>query len=491
MLCVTGNERTIEAWLARVERADRRCRAANLSPPLHECRLDSVASLSGDWTDAIATVADRVIVSCRPSRQGGAYSGAEAERLDLLRRASDRDVAFVDLEADVPRSVFREWATRCGENSGARRPRIIASWHAFDGIPDDLGDRVRGMAELGADVLKVAARVDDAAEVARLLEAFRSVRLPRVVIGMSAPGLVSRTHYAALGSLFTYVAADHASATAPGQFDLEAAIAMGLPDSASSPFFGIVGGRNVLESPGPPVYNRLFRSRSRSSSYVPIVTGSLEQTLPLLQQLGAIGLSVTMPHKVRARSLCRADATASAIGAVNSLRWRGAWEGTNTDIDGIRAPLASHVASGRVRRAVVLGSGGAARAATSACRSLGLDVTIAARDPERARAVATDDAHPIAWTDRTAVGLLAGSVLLNATPLTGAECPWPDDAALDAALVFDTALGGGDSSLLARARAAGIPTIGPMSMWFAQGAAQMSWFLDEPIDAEELEALAR
>jgi shikimate 5-dehydrogenase len=44
--------------------------------------------------------------------------------------------------------------------------------------------------------------------------------------------------------------------------------------------------------------------------------------------------------------------------------------------------------------------------------------------------------------------------------------------------------------LLARARTSGAIAIDPMRMWLAQGAAQMSWFLDEPITSHDLELFA-
>jgi shikimate dehydrogenase len=306
---------------------------------------------------------------------------------------------------------------------------------------------------------------------------------------MGAAGLISRTHYAALGSAWSYVAATAESATAPGQLDLATALAMGMPASSCAPLTGLVGGPQVMHSPGPSIYNRLFRARGDPTSYLPIITRSLQRTLPLIERIGAIGLSVTMPLKGEALRFCQPDAIAREVGAVNSLRSRSGWQGTNTDVEGIRAPLVPLCATLALRRAVILGAGGAARAAAIACQRLGLGLEVCARRLEVVREFGASG-QPIAWDDRTRVLPLRDAVLINVTPITGSDTPWPDEAALDAPVVFDTAIGSGRSRLLERARAAGAVTLDPLQMWLAQGAAQLSWFLDEPITVTDLELLA-
>jgi shikimate dehydrogenase len=233
----------------------------------------------------------------------------------------------------------------------------------------------------------------------------------------------------------------------------------------------------------------VFRSRGIASSYVPIVTRSLRDTLPLLEQLDARGLSVTMPLKLEALELSTPDACAADVGAANSLRRRNRWESTNTDVAGFRNPLRPWVESGRVRRARVLGSGGAARAALVACRELGLDVEVFARSLTKAAALETAGATLKPWEMRGRESTFEKTALINATPLTGEESPWPGDAALAAALVFDTALGSPWSRLLERARNEGLPTIEPRAMWCAQAATQLAFLAGIEVTPEELEGL--
>ena len=79
---------------------------------------------------------------------------------------------------------------------------------------------------------------------------------------------------------------------------------------------------------------------------------------------GFIGANVTIPHKERVLELAQPDARARAIGAANTL-WLedGVLRATNTDVEGFINNLdASAGGWDRTEDALVLGSGGAARA---------------------------------------------------------------------------------------------------------------------------------
>lgn len=491
MLCITGAEGSLAAWERRVLTSDRRCLAAGLALPLHELRLDALDAIDDEVFERLRERRKRTVVCCRPLSQGGHFRGPPNERIELLHRAAKAGPAWLDAEAELGRNELLSLRACLASGESEGRGKLMISWHEFGSFPADLGLRVRRLEALGGDVLKLAIQLEDTAEVGQLIAAFDGVMLPRVVIGMGAAGFVTRSHYRALGSLFTYVSASDEQATAPGQFNLETAIQLGLPGSATTPIYGIVGGPQVLASPGLRVHNRFFRSRGLASSYVPIVTRTLAETLPVLESLGAVGLSVTMPLKLAAVSLCATDKLADEVGAVNTLRYRKRWEGTNTDIEGVQRPLSVHVQALGLRRAVILGSGGAARAALVACRELGLAVEIHARSLAAARSFSEGRATLEPWDMRGKNGTLADAALINTTPISGAESPWPASAPSDAALVFDTALGAPTSSLLERARGSGAVVLGPLAMWFAQAAAQLNWWFDEPVTAGELRELHR
>jgi shikimate 5-dehydrogenase len=303
--------------------------------------------------------------------------------------------------------------------------------------------------------------------------------------------MVCRVLYPQFGSAWTYVFADDTDATAPGQLSLNQALELGLPESATKPFLALVGGAQIVHSPGPRVYNRLFRARGFGYSYLLAITKKPEATFALLKELGAIGLSVTMPHKLAAFQYGRPDQKAKDAGAANTLSFtRTEVLATNTDIEGVAGPLRKAIESrygtstGATSHTVLLlGDGGAARAARLACLSLGLPYVISSISEECARAMGADFSF-VNWEQRASV---RSPILINATMIGGADQdPWPADQSIGRDIVFDLALGSGPSRLLGRAAREGATTIAAQEMWVFQGAEQMRFITGQGFTADEL-----
>lgn len=441
MLCITGMERSTAALAARIDAHPDR---------LHELRIDALDRIDDELWSLVKRHGTRLIVCCRPPAGG---------RLQLLHRAQQAGARWLDVEHDVT------------DLEPFERERLVLSFHDHRGTGGDLVARAKAMRTRAA-VVKLAITIGDVAELQLLREARAAIEGPAVLIGMGAAGLLSRTHYRAFGSEWTYLAAAPGLATAPGQLDVATAELYGMPACSEGPFLALVGGSQVTRSPGPQVYNRLFRDRDLPHAYVAVITASLSRSLPLLEALGAVGLSITMPLKEAAARLA---VEGTDLGVANTLRRSpGGWQAVNTDVGGIREPLA---ASGATGRALILGAGGAARAAWRACSELGVEPTIAARSPERA----TFAARVVPWETRSQG---TWDVLVNATPVGGDDTPWPPDAAMPP-LVFDLAIAR-HSRLLADARAQGSATLDAMDMWIHQGASQLRFLLDTEVEPSEL-----
>ena len=204
-----------------------------------------------------------------------------------------------------------------------------------------------------------------------------------------------------------------------------------------------------------------------------------------LPALGLRGVNVTVPHKVAVIAhLDRLDAVAARVGAVNTVvDTGGALVGHNTDVAGVITALATMPAAARV---VLLGMGGAARAALAALRQFDpAHVTIAARDTARASALLGEfgfagDAVPLA----SAAGPVASAgVVINATTLGMlGEAAMPDNLLLAVAgspqqpTVFDMVYAPLKTPLLAAARAGGMTGIDGLTMLIGQAAAAFTLF---------------
>jgi len=218
----------------------------------------------------------------------------------------------------------------------------------------------------------------------------------------------------------------------------------------------------------------------------------------LLQQVrdGEIhGLNVTIPHKQNVISLLdELSPAAQTIGAVNTIFLRdGVLIGDNTDTPGFwgdlqrlvanHQPLANS-ATGNPQFALVLGSGGGARAVVYALLSHGYQVTISARCEDLAQAeTLQDDLSAVSdqikiiclETDYDSIKTDCLSLLVNCTPvgmypLENAS-PWPDEIPLPQnAAVFDLVYNPRETRFVQQARAAGLPATTGLGMLVEQAA---------------------
>jgi len=178
----------------------------------------------------------------------------------------------------------------------------------------------------------------------------------------------------------------------------------------------------VAHSLSPRMQNAAFAEAGLDWAYVPLRVDAarLDDALAGLVALSFVGANVTIPHKeaVAAR-VDELTAVARAAGSVNTIVVRddGTLLGDSTDGAAITGALdAAGVAPGP---ALVVGAGGAARAAVAALRAWGGDVTVVSRRPEAAEALAAAlDVRAAAQVPEA-----LPPVVVNATPLGGASEP--------------------------------------------------------------------
>lgn len=157
---------------------------------------------------------------------------------------------------------------------------------------------------------------------------------------------------------------------------------------------GVIG-HPVDHSRSPAMHNAAFRALGLDWVYVafPVAPADLGAAIRGARALGVRGLNVTLPHKEAViPHLDRLSPVASACAAVNTIALRsGRLEGHNTDAIGLARALAgAGLGRRRIDTAVLLGSGGAARAALVALDVHADRIAIAARRPARAARLARE-----------------------------------------------------------------------------------------------------
>jgi adenylyltransferase/sulfurtransferase len=420
-----------------------------------------------------------LLLTCRSEREGGAFRGTEEERLGILARAIDLGFEYVDAEIDALAAPLR----------GGGRTALVLSHHDFDAFPRDLEGKIARALDLGADVVKIAARVSSLADSIRLAQAGAKVHeagKAYVPVPLGAAGTSGRILSSRLGALFTYAPAVASRATGPGQVPLDDLLDLYRfrSISAKTAIYGIVGER-ALETLSPAMHNRLFASVGSDAVYVPFQETDLRRFVSAARELGVSGLSVTIPFKEAIlEHLDEVDEIADRIGAVNTVVVRdGKWAGYNTDREGVLGPLRK-LGALRGKKAVVVGAGGAARAAAHALVEEDASVLVLARNESRASSLADS----LGCRSGPLAGLASEKwdLLVNATPASPSV-----GSILPESMVFDMVTLPEETALIRKAREARASTVTGLEMLAAQAVPQAKLWISEPADAAVLLGYAR
>ena len=178
---------------------------------LAEVRLDLMRTF--DIATLVAKSPVPLILTCRPERERGGFTGPEAERLAILRSAHDHGCAYIDVEADCL-DLVTGWG-------GGSPTRVIASLHWFDRMPSGLLGTYRELRGRCA-VVKLVGTAKSAADALPVLGLLQDASTPVIAMAMGAPGTCTRILAPAFPrTLLTYGAATSAAATAPGQITVD------------------------------------------------------------------------------------------------------------------------------------------------------------------------------------------------------------------------------------------------------------------------------
>lgn len=477
-ICIVIAERTAAAALKALRRTLKSSRTAQRSKTI-ELRLDWLDSSSEIERLLARLRVDRkkvcVIATLRRRAAGGKYRGGLREQMALLRRAAESGCAWCDVEVESAERVSSD------ELKDLRRAgaRLMISFHDFRATPRDLRDVVRRLERCGGDAIKIAAHARTIGDSVRVLAIARRQRNV-VAVPMGEAGLPARILALRAGSALAYAAASQA--TAPGQLSIDDMRGMYRAEKLDrhTRVYGVIG-NPVAHSLSPLMHNSAFVARRVKAVLLPFFVDDLKDFLGACPEFGIKGFAITLPHKQAIIAhLDGCDPLAARIGAVNTVvvRGNGKLYGYNTDYIGVLRALSSRVelAGSRV---LLLGAGGAARAAAFALVEAGAIVCICARRESQAQALARDaNAESI---PRHKLNGEFFDAIVNSTPL-GLR---PNDAAplraeqLNCRVVMDMIYRPMRTKLLQMAERRGIETVSGAEMFIAQGIAQWEIWMGE------------
>jgi 3-dehydroquinate dehydratase/shikimate dehydrogenase len=368
---------------------------------------------------------------------------------------------------------------------------LIISHHDFNATKD-LDGIYKRIVPFQPDFIKIVPTAKTLVDNVTLMRFIERMEDHSNIIGicMGDAGIISRVLGVRAGSAFTFAAATVGEETGPGQIAARTLIETYRIDQvdAATKVYGVAG-NPIRSSLSPIMMNTAFRRETVNAVYLALQANKLADLLKLVNEIPIQGLSVTMPLKEEIMShLEKTDPLSAKIGACNTvLRAQdGKLYGFNTDVAGITGPLEKRM-SLRGAKALVLGAGGAARAAVFGLRDKGAEVFILNRTSETAQKLARQSGSKTIKKDQ--VAKTAFDVIVNATPvgMAGIKAPQILEAKdLNTKLVFDLVYNPLETPLLRMARQKSIPIITGIEMFVQQGARQFEIFTGKPAPEEEM-----
>ncbi len=248
---------------------------------------------------------------------------------------------------------------------------------------------------------------------------------------------------------------------------------------------GIIG-YPISHSMSPVMQNAALTALGINAVFVPFAVAPEQLALAVhgLIALGVHGFNVTVPHKEAILPLLdEIDASAALIGAVNTVKSAGGrLIGYNTDAPGLLASLASDLDFSPLgKRVIIIGAGGAARAAIVALARAGVQtILIANRNRLRAKVLSAEFKESFPAVDIVSIDLAtllasiadhAADLLVNTSSigLNGTAFAGLDLHGVGGMRVYDMVYGTEPTTLIKTALAAGCRAVNGHGMLAAQG----------------------
>jgi 3-dehydroquinate dehydratase/shikimate dehydrogenase len=427
-----------------------------------------------------------VIATCRRVASGGKFRGSIASQLDILGKALAAGCQVVDVELQTAQKC------KSGQLQKLRgRAALILSFHDFRGTKK-LDETLKKMREFPADFYKVASTATTLSDNVSMIQFLGRESDNHSIIGvcMGEQGIISRVLGVRAGSVFTFGSVGAGEETAPGQVsapELRSVYRIETVDAATR-VYGVAGDP-VVHSLSPAIMNAAFRRENVNAVYLALHAKTLKDLLTCVREIPIHGLSITMPYKEAILPfLDNTDSHTTKIGACNTVvrAQDGKLYGFNTDTSGVVRPLERRLSTLQDAKILVLGAGGAARAAVFGLKERGAEVFILNRSAAPAQKLARR-AHARS-IKRADLKKHAFDVIINATPVgmgNTRETPLQEKE-INARYVFDMIYDPGETRLLQLAKQRGAQIIPGIEMFVHQAARQFEIWTGKPAPQDDM-----
>ena len=500
-ICISVCAKTADEFIEKIKLAAEKADIVELR---FDCLEESeIENVWGNFPQLQKRFRGKLLATFRPQEQGGERKMTFQTREEFWIYSHVFEfVNWADLESDFSvEKIDNLW--------GKAFEKVVKSFHNFKDIPENLGEIYENLVSQNPDVVKIAVQANDICDtipVWKLLERAKADNKEIIPIAMGEAGKWTRILGLAHGAFLTFAALDEESATAPGQITIEDMVGVYRVKELdeSTEIYGILG-NNTATSMSPYLHNAAFNFHGLNAVFVPLQTENLADFMRRMVKpetreiaLNFKGFAVTIPHKQAIINyLDSIDETAKKIGAVNTVKIdeSGKLHGFNTDAAGFIEPLKNSYGNLTNVNVAIIGAGGAARACLYALKKEGANVTIFARNLEKARVLADEFAVEAKELTSNHSTFTTFEILVNATPL-GMKGKFEGETPVTAAqmegvnLVYDLVYNPFETRFLQEADKVFIPKIGGLAMLVAQAMAQQKFWTGKDAPMKEMSAAA-
>ena len=426
------------------------------------------------------------IATCRRVQAGGRFKGTVAAQMEILSKAAAAGCQIVDLELESAEAIKAAELDKFRSKITA----LLISHHDFKATKK-LEETFERMKQYNADFYKLVTTATNLRDNVTMIKFLQSTSDHHFMVGlcMGEQGIVSRVLAVRAGSVFTFGAATRGEETGPGQVtmrELRDVYRIETVDAVTR-VYGVAGDP-ISHSLSPFTMNTGFRRENVHAAFLPLPSRGMDDLLTCVREIPIHGMSVTMPYKQEiVGHLDNSDVVTQQTGACNTVvrGQDGKLYGFNTDVAGIVTPLEEHIAL-QGATVLVLGAGGAARAAIFGVKQKGAEVFILNRTPQTAQALARKmGAKTIKRSD---LAKMEFDVIINATPVgMGNPKVSPlEEKELKGKIIFDLVYNPYETKLLKMARAQNLIAISGVEMFVHQGARQFEIWTGKPAPVDEM-----
>jgi 3-dehydroquinate dehydratase/shikimate dehydrogenase len=381
MICVSVMQESRKLALVDMLNAAPQC-------DLIELRLDKFEK-APDIKELLGQKRKPILVSCRRPKDGGYWSGSEAERLALLRQCIIDKADYVEIEHDV--------ADQIRPFPGSQR---VISYTNMQGVPENLGDLWDQMRQHHPDVIKLTTLARTPEEAWPLVQIAARAATPTVIVGLGKPGIMLTVLGKKVGAPWAYAALERGLEAYPGQVTVaDLNDIYRYPEIQKNTRLIGVTGFGQREVALLAMLNAGLAAAGLPARCLPLGLGSLGTFRKVMEAVKLAGVALEETAGVDAAALASTrEAAAEGTGAVDFLiskedkTWMGHHLFVRAALTALEEALASKAGTaekplnGRV--VLIIGANASARAAAFGVRKRGGMPILAARDKELAQHLA-------------------------------------------------------------------------------------------------------